>query len=217
MKVKLEKILYSFFAFLPFFISAVFYTRLPEQVAVHFDAANNPNGYLPKAAAAFGVPALFLIIVFLVNFSFYADPKSQNISRSPQIKLLVQWGLVILDNVVQCAIIFNAIKIKIDFNSFCTILVGLLIAAIGNYLPKCKYNYSLGIKLPWTLADEENWRKTHCFSGLAWIIGGVFIALNAFIPCAWLKYAAFAFLTILPAVYSYLYISEKSRLEIMNR
>ena len=38
-------------------------------------------------------------------------------------------------------------------------------------------NYFCGIKTPWALADEENWRRTHRFAGPMWFWGGLAVAL----------------------------------------
>ena len=38
---------------------------------------------------------------------------------------------------------------------------GLMFMVIGNYLPKVKQNNTIGIRVVWTLQDEENWNATH--------------------------------------------------------
>ncbi len=67
-------------------------------------------------------------------------------------------------------------------NSTPHILVGLLFIVIGNYLPQCKPNYFVGIKTPWTLSNEEVWRKTHRFSGKVFVVLGVIMILSIFCP-----------------------------------
>lgn len=51
--------------------------------------------------------------------------------------------------------------------------VGLLFIGVGNYLPRVKQNYTLGIKTPWALADPENWRRTQRFGGACFMVLGV--------------------------------------------
>ena len=55
----------------------------------------------------------------------------------------------------------SALDYSIDANLILEILMGALLIIIGNYLPKCRQNYTIGIKIPWTLADEDNWNRTH--------------------------------------------------------
>ncbi len=61
------------------------------------------------------------------------------------------------------------------------LFVGLLFIAIGNYLPKTKRNYTMGIKLPWTLNSDENWRRTHRLGGICFIIIGISVIISVFL------------------------------------
>ena len=203
MKSKFSTYLYWILAVFPFILSAAFYSRLPEQVVVQWDSAGEPSNYAPRIFAAFGIPAILLIAALYVNFRIYADPQKQNIDRSPQLKLISRWVIVIIANVGQAVTIFKATNHTVNPSVFIMILVGVLIAVVGNYLPKCKYNYTIGIKLPWTLSSEENWRKTHRFAGFVWIIGGVLLIISAFLPFEWLVLAIVALLVGMPAAYSY--------------
>ena len=44
---------------------------------------------------------------------------------------------------------------------------------LGNYMPKLKQNYTIGIKVPWTLNSEENWNMTHRMAGKVYVVAGV--------------------------------------------
>ena len=204
MKIKWLKILFWFLVLLPFLVSAVCYGRLPAQVATHFDAAGAPNDYSSRAMAAFGLPAVYFGIILFVYVMLKLDPKSANIERSPQIRAVVLWGTAVLLNLVHAAVMLTALNIRINIGIVTSIAVGLLFISIGNYLPKCKPNYTMGIRLPWTLASEENWRRTHRFAGPLWIFGGAVIALSAFWVVKWALLAVAGLLCVVPAVYSYL-------------
>ena len=86
--------------------------------------------------------------------------------------------------------------------------LGLMFAAIGNYLPKCRPNRTVGIRISWTLGSEENWIATHRFAGKVWVIGGLIIVLAALlpeVPRIIVTVLAVAALSILPIAYSYRY------------
>ena len=88
------------------------------------------------------------------------------------------------------------------------VLIGVVFLIIGIYLPKCKRNYTFGIRVKWTLANEENWNATHRFGGKVWVIGGLIIMLSAFLPdgyTIWVAMAMTAVMALLPVIYSYLY------------
>ncbi len=210
MKNKIGKYLYWLAAVFPFLLSAAFYSRLPETMPTHWDIQGNPNGYSSRFFAAFGLPAILLICTVFVNFSISADPKKQNIDRSPQMKLISRWLIVIVANVTQASVIAKVLYKDFNISVLITVLVGVVIAVLGNYLPKCKPNYTVGIKLPWTLASEENWRKTHRFAGFVWIVGGIMIAASAFTPYKWLMLVAVVLLSVIPAIYSY-YLFRKDK------
>jgi uncharacterized membrane protein len=94
-------------------------------------------------------------------------------------------------------------------------LLGLLFAFIGNYLPALKPNYFAGIRLPWTLSSETNWRQTHQLAGKLWFWGGLALAVaSMFIPSGtWmiLFIIAMVILVLVPCVYSYrLFAKEKA-------
>ena len=102
--------------------------------------------------------------------------------------------------------LFAALGVKIDLNVYSPIFMGVMFVVIGNYLPKTKQNYTMGIKLPWTLNSEENWNKTHRLGGYVWVIGGICIILTSGLneysyP---LSMTILLLLVIIPAVYSYL-------------
>jgi len=40
-------------------------------------------------------------------------------------------------------------------------------------MPKLKQNYTIGIKVPWTLNSEENWNMTHRMAGKLYVVAGV--------------------------------------------
>lgn len=51
--------------------------------------------------------------------------------------------------------------------------IGVMFIGIGNYMPKLKQNYTIGIKVPWTLNSEENWNMTHRMAGKVYVVAGV--------------------------------------------
>lgn len=83
------------------------------------------------------------------------------------------------------------------------LFLGILIIAIGNYLPKIKRNYTMGIKLPWTLNSDENWRRTHRLGGICFIIVGFSLILSVFLKSEIVFLVPLFLGAIIPAIYSY--------------
>ncbi|MDP9040747.1 MAG: SdpI family protein, partial [Bacteroidota bacterium] len=92
---------------------------------------------------------------------------------------------------------------------------GLLFAFIGNYMHNIKPNYFAGFRLPWTLENEENWKKTHALAGKLWFVGGIFISVICLLlppkPSIAAFYTIMIVITLIPCVYSYrLYRKQKT-------
>lgn len=111
-------------------------------------------------------------------------------------------GILLLIMVLQTVF---GLGMEFDVNLVVNFLLGILFIAIGNYLPKAKRNYTVGIKLPWTLNSDENWNKTHRLGGILFILAGILFIANIFISSEIIVYIMI-FTFILPAIYSfYLY------------
>jgi len=187
---------------LPIVLSTVLFDKLPEQIAVHFNNAGVADNYLPKAVAAFGLPILMAAINLYSHFRVNKDPKNENAAVS--LKNFSKWLVPLLSVIMVPITLFMAMGMSIPIVLISEAIVGVVIIVAGNYLPKCKRNYTMGIKLPWTLDNEDNWNKTHHFAGFIWVIGGIIILLNAFLSISWyIILAVIVLLVVLPFVYSY--------------
>jgi uncharacterized membrane protein len=93
----------------------------------------------------------------------------------------------------------------VDIAFFAELLIGLLFIIIGNYLPKARQNYTIGIRIPWTLANEENWNRTHRLAGYLWMICGVLmilLCLTRLLPAPW-TVGLLLIMVLVPCGYSY--------------
>jgi hypothetical protein len=99
-----------------------------------------------------------------------------------------------------------AFGMEMHLARFLPAFLGVLFALMGNYMPKIKQNSTLGIKITWTLQNEENWVKTHRFAGKVWFIGGLLMIAATFLPGNWCLYILPVFfipMMALPVLYSY--------------
>ena len=203
--------IYWFMAIVPFIISAVFYTRLPDQVPTHWNAANEINGYSSRLMACFGIPAFMLAMAVLVNVSYFVDPKRANIARSRELRQIVRWFIVLLAILVQIITVSAGLGREINVGLLTSVPIGLLFIAIGNYMPRCYQNYVLGIKLPWTLANEENWNKTHHVAGFVWTAGGILMVVCGALGKSVMYFVIVIAVILIPTVYSYLLYRRKQK------
>jgi len=87
------------------------------------------------------------------------------------------------------------------------IFSGLLFSVLGNYMNNIKPNFFAGIRLPWTLRDKDNWRKTHSLAGKLWFFGGILLALLSWLLPKEVSGPLFigfiVSLVLIPGIYSY--------------
>lgn len=195
---------------LPMLAGAILWNRLPEQVPIHFNLAGEADNTASRAFAVFALPLFMLAVQWLCILLSANDPKRLNIS--PKMMRLVLWICPVIGLLASALTYASALGTHIDLRTIMPLFFGLLFVIIGNYLPKCRQNYTMGIKLPWTLHDEENWNRTHRFAGYVWTVGGVLIAAGSL---AGLQVALFfvciALFVALPMIYSYVLFLKKNR------
>ena len=196
-------IIASIVTILPVLIGIICWNRLPDVMATHFGMNNEANGFSSKAFAVFGIPAILLAVLWLGAFVTSNDPKRQNIS--PKMFSLVVWIAPVTSLVVAAILYPVNLGYALDITFFVELLSGVMFIIIGTYLPKARQNYTIGIRVPWTLANEENWNRTHRLAGTLWIICGILmiiICLTRLAPGQW--FVAILLITVLvPCIYSY--------------
>lgn len=200
---KTKLILTSVVILIPIIIGMILWNQLPDTIATHWGENNQPNGFSSKIFAVFGMPAVLLGIHWLCMIATTFDKKSKNMN--PKVLSLVLWICPALSLLMSAIVYLTALGKEIKVGFIVILFMGLLFIIIGNYLPKCKQSYTMGIKLPWTLKDEENWNKTHRFAGPLWVIGGVVIMATAIFESPIVFGVIVGVMVITPVVYSYLH------------
>lgn len=206
MKNRVDKMLFitSLLCLVPMIFTVMIYDKLPDQVAVHWNLSGVPDNFAPKAFAGFGMPLLLAVLNVFIYFVTNADPKRANYSRV--LRFILKWIIPFSSLVIVPVTLFIALGMEINLTLYVPIFVGVLFIIIGNYLPKTKQNYTMGIRLPWTLHSEENWNKTHRLAGYVWIIGGILVIIGSLLGQSnyILDFILLITLIVIPMVYSYI-------------
>ena len=196
-------ILTTLVCLLPIIAGALLYSSLPETVPTHFNFEGEPDGWSSRAFAAFGLPAIMLGMNFVLQFALNADPKRQNMSEA--LMNIAVWSIPVL-SVLCCGMtLAKSLGYDVRFEVIIPVFLGLLFIIIGNYLPKTKQSYTMGIRLPWTLNSEENWNRTHRLAGFLWVLCGVLFIAMSFIGWSLpIFLILLAVMILVPLAYSYL-------------
>lgn len=192
----------SIIILLPIAAGLILWNQLPEQVPIHWNANGEVDGWGSKVFFVFGLPAIMLAFQWLCTLGTGADPKKAN--HPEKILHLVLWIIPVLNTVLSVITYAVALGQQVRMEVVMPVLIGLILAIVGNYLPKCKQNYTIGIKIPWTLNSEENWNKTHRFAGWLWTVCGIVIMLTGFVGGFWIFFGVVLVMVISPCIYSYM-------------
>ena len=194
-------IITSIATLLPIAVGLILWDQLPEQLPIHWNAAGEVDGWSSKPFAVFGLPMIMLAVQWVCALGTSADPKKQN--HSEKVMQLILWIIPLLSCVLLAVTYAVAMGKPVRVEMIAPLLVGLVLAVIGNYLPKCQQSYTIGIKLPWTLHSEENWNRTHRFAGRIWLVCGLLLMLTGFFGGLWVILPLFLLMVLAPTIYSY--------------
>lgn len=201
---KLKIVISSVIILLPIFAGLILWNKLPDTMAVHWGADNTANGFASKAFAVFFMPAFLVIIHLLCIFLTSFDKKQQN--QNKKALNMVFWIIPVISLFTNGIMYSVALGRDVSIASLTPALIGTMLIFVGNYLPKVKQNSTIGIKIYWTLRNEENWNKTHRLAGRLWVICGLVIILSVFLPNQFMLMAPVLVLilaVLIPFLYSY--------------
>ena len=204
---KKKQLIFSSVAILfPIVVGLLLWDRLPETLTTHWGFDSQADGWASLPVAVFVPPLLMLAGHWLCIYFTGKDP--DNMGRNRQLGSIVLWFIPLLSNLV-CLSMY-AIALGRDFPPVAPmmVLMGLMFAVIGNYLPKTRMNGTMGIKVYWAYTSQENWDATHRFGGKVWFIGGIALMFTVFLPEKWAVAAmlvSILVLAVIPVVYSWLY------------
>jgi uncharacterized membrane protein len=162
----------------------IIWKDLPETVPVHYNFQGEPDRYGNRSEMwlILGIITVVNILVYLLLTNMHRfDPAKKavkNVDKNNRLALAISLFISALSTVM----VYYTAHPESKFNSNLVLTgVGLLFAFIGNYMYTIKPNYFAGFRLPWTLQNEENWRKTHLLGGKLWFAGGLLIAILSLI------------------------------------
>jgi uncharacterized membrane protein len=165
-----------------FFTLTAFQTLPADaQLAIHWNVDGVADGFAGREALLL-LPIIFGITALLIALSIRFDPKRANIVRSAEAIGYVGMGLVLLFAVTQSAIINSGYGEAARLDHAVPIVLGALFVLLGYAMPQIKQNYTIGVRLPWTLESVAAWDAAHISVGRAWIVTGAVTALLGVIP-----------------------------------
>lgn len=189
---------------LPILLGLMLWNRLPAEIPTHWSMGTQPDGWSGKPFAVFGLPCLMLLFHWVMIGATFLD--KENVAQHEKIMKVILAIFPVLSNVMMFILYCAALGLEVHMTRVMMPLMGLLFLAMGNYMPKCRQNSTIGIKIKWTLYNEENWNKTHRFGGKIFMLAGLGFVVLTFAEGNWLVWplVLMTATAALPMVYSYL-------------
>ncbi len=214
-KFVLLNILIAMIALSPLVYLAIIFDSLPDMVPVHYDMHFKPDQIDHKHLlwVSNGILSLVSVIIYFLLINLHKiDPKRHRHQPSPVFRRIAIITVVFITalNFLILLSLNNTIKLS---QKLLFIFLGLLFAFIGNYMNNIKPNYFAGIRVPWTLSSDYNWKKTHQLAAKVWFAGGfLLIIVSLLIPADYsmpIFLSILGILVIVPIIYSFLLFRRK--------
>jgi uncharacterized membrane protein len=190
------------------------YPTLPQTVPVHYGINGTIDRYGAKSEFLAGPLILMgasVLVYLLLRFLSAIDPKKQ-IKYGQETFQKLALGVVIFLAALNVTIIFATVHRGFQLHKLMFPIIGLLFVFLGNIMNSIKPNYFAGIRTPWTLESEDNWRATHRLAGKIWFAGGIVLAVAMlFLPVqagTIVFICCVAIMALVPVIYSFVYFKK---------
>lgn len=200
-KIKPAVFIGALVCLLPCILGLIMYKDLPDKMPIHWNMAGEADNFAPKSFAVFGLPLILAVFHFICHIGASFEKKKANYSKA--LDAMTYWLIPALSLILYPMTLLASKGIDVKIEVIIPCLIGLLLIFVGNFLPKCKPNSTMGIKIPWTLKNEENWNKTHRLAGRLWIAGGIVSIISTFCGYPLLLFVAVAVIVLIPVIYSF--------------
>lgn len=203
MNMRKTEIIVLVIILLAFVAGIYFYPQVPAQMASHWDAQGQVNGYMAKFWGLFLMPLILVVLALLFVTVPIIDPLKINIEKFRKYYNTFIVLLFVFMIFVHFQIILWNLGIKISPNAVLPAGLGLLFFYTGILCEHAKRNWFIGIRTPWTLSSEKVWEKTHKIGGKLFKVVGIVTFIGIFFQ----KYAVIFIIVpvILVTAYAYIY------------
>ncbi|MDO5400748.1 MAG: SdpI family protein [Eubacteriales bacterium] len=170
------------------------------------------DGSVSVLVPMFVMPPVMLALLWGGVLLTLRDPGNRG--QNGKVFSVVLWILPVLSNLVFAMVFALSLGVSQALPKVFIILMSLMFSVVGNFMPKTRRNSTIGIRVCWTLASDENWNATHRFTGRLWFTCGILMMFSVCLPTriGLPLFICLVFgLAFAPMVYSYLYYRRQRR------
>jgi uncharacterized membrane protein len=158
--------------------SAIYYPRLPDPCPIHWNLHGEVDGYgSPMTLTLIGPVSAAVLLLILAGLT-QLGPFKSNIMEFRV--TLGRMGVLIMALLLglQVVIVLSASGAPIRIGAGLCVMIGLMFAIMGNWMGKLRRNLYIGIRTPWTVANDVVWERTHRLGGRLFVIAGLVTAVT---------------------------------------
>ncbi|WP_020400789.1 SdpI family protein [Kordiimonas gwangyangensis] len=147
------------------------------EVPVHWNIHGEVDGTATPLGALLPLAGLQLLMLAVFACLRFIEPRKANLEKSGKAISATATAIIGFMGLLEAALIAQAFGYDVMSSNAILIATGLLLAVVGNYLPKLRSGFFMGIRTPWTLSSEQVWHKTHRLGSRLFVLGGLAIAI----------------------------------------
>ncbi|MEI8131067.1 MAG: SdpI family protein [Leptolinea sp.] len=187
--------------------------QMGANLATHWNAAGEADGYGGTFMGLYLIPIITIVMTGFLLFVPNIDPLKANIvSFRSEYNLFVVFFAGFMFYVHSLTVAWN-IGLQFSMNSLLIPAMGVFFILTGRMIGKAKRNFFIGIRTPWTLANDEVWNKTHQLGGKLFVASGLLTAASIIYPPAaiWVLLTTSIGAAIISTAYSFVVFREIER------
>ena len=158
---------------------------LPEVIPIHWGLYGEANGFADKLSGILGLPGLITLVMVLMIVLPRLRSLEFSLEAFRDIYAMLIFATIVMIFSIEAMVIVSALGVGLPVVTIISLLIGFLFIAMGGLMPHIGRNTVMGIRLPWTLASEEVWRKTHEYGGRVFMAAGVLVVLGSLVAGIW--------------------------------
>lgn len=181
----------------------IVYPHLPSRVPSHWNAQDQVDRYAPRWTLIVYMPAAMLAITVVFAFLPWLSPKQFEVDSFRSTYVYIAVIVLIMMAYIHAVGLWAVLSGRVHITRAIIGAICLLVALMGNVMGKVRRNFYIGVRTPWTLANEHVWNATHRFAAKTFVIGGVAgLVLSVLGAQFWLAFASLLVGALVPVFYS---------------
>lgn len=187
-----------------FAVAAALAPRMPDPVPTHWNIHGVADGFTPKPWGPFVLPLSMVFVLALTAGLAAIAPKEGSVERFGRAYAIVMNAVLAFLFVVTVVASLAATGAPFNLTKVVMAAVGALFVVLGNYMGKFTRNYIMGIRTPWTLANDEVWLRTHRLGAKVFVISGLAVIAAVLLDVMVIALPVLLAAAAIPVVYSYI-------------